>query len=244
MVINLIGHRGDASRYTENTIGAFLSAKKCNLYGIELDIQITRDRKIVVYHDSSAERLLRLKGTISDYDYGEIENITIGKNGERVPLLENVLDIQDNVKLFIELKTRDEDGFRINEGLEKELNRLLQKRDISELILISFDVVAIREMKEMNINYKTGLDIAPEMKIMLDSMLKSRVPSFINFILPDYKLLFEEKYLNFTKTFQNVIPWSIKNINEIKKLRELEIDTFICDNPCSISRDLAKSKIL
>ena len=51
----VIGHRGAPSRAHENTIESFKIALECNVAGLELDIQFTKDNQLVVYHNYSIE---------------------------------------------------------------------------------------------------------------------------------------------------------------------------------------------
>ena len=53
----IIAHRGDVSKAPENTIPAFLSAHGRGADGIELDVRLTRDGQLVVYHDRSLRRI-------------------------------------------------------------------------------------------------------------------------------------------------------------------------------------------
>ena len=145
------------------------------------------------------------------------------------------------MKIFIELKTRDEFGNRINEGLETALHNTLQNFSKENLILISFDVVAIREMKEMNLNYRTGLDIGEETRIMLDSMLKSKVPGFIDCILPQFSLLSYPEYSELNRLGKKIIPWTINDKKELNVLRTMNIDTFLSDRGCDLLREIEEN---
>ena len=235
MGFNIIGHRGVPQLFPENSIKSFMEARRCGLYGIELDIQITGDNRVVVFHDSSTQRILGMDGQISDFSYSEIKKKKIFGGDQEIPLLDDVLKKFPEMKIFIEMKTRDERGDRINEGLEIATHNVLQNFGKQNIVLISFDVVAIREMKEMNISYKTGLDIAEETKIMVDSMLKSRVPGFIDYIMPEFSILKMDKYSSISKLGRKIIPWIINERSELDLLKKLNIDTFLTDRGCEFS---------
>ncbi len=219
----------------------FSRQKNCGLFGIELDVQITRDSRIVVFHDSTLKRVTGAEGSVSDYSFSELSRLDLMGSDQKIPLLSDVLKKFQDMKIFIELKTRDEFGNRINEGLEAVLHNTLQNFSKENLILISFDVVAIREMKEMNLNYRTGLDVAEETRIMLDSMLKSKVPGFIDCILPQFSLLNYPEYSGLNKLGKKIIPWTINDKNELNVLRTMEIDTFLSDRGCDILREIEEN---
>lgn len=238
MGFNIIGHRGDHVSAPENSMESFQYAKECGLFGIELDIQLTNDNKIIVFHDSSLKRATKVEGSVNDYSYSELTRFNLFKSNQKIPLLEDVLKKFPDLTIFIELKTRNEDGYRINEGLECALHNVLQNYSKKNLVLISFDVVAIREMKEMNINYATGLDVAEETKIMLDSMLKSKVPGFIDYIMPEFSLLDKKEYSRINSLGKKIIPWTINKKSQLKKLIELNIDTFLSDRGCELMKEV------
>ncbi|MCL6014823.1 MAG: hypothetical protein M1323_04250 [Candidatus Thermoplasmatota archaeon] len=241
MDFNIVGHRGVPVSHPENSMESFQQAKNCGLFGIELDVQITRDSRIVVFHDSTLKRVTGAEGSVSDYSFSELSRLDLMGSDQKIPLLSDVLKKFQDMKIFIELKTRDEFGNRINEGLEAVLHNTLQNFSKENLILISFDVVAIREMKEMNLNYRTGLDVAEETRIMLDSMLKSKVPGFIDCILPQFSLLNYPEYSGLNKLGKKIIPWTINDKNELNVLRTMEIDTFLSDRGCDILREIEEN---
>lgn len=71
-------HRG-ASIYTlENTMSAFRKALELRATGIELDLQKTKDRKIVIFHDITIDKKSNNKGKISDYTYNELKEMNFG----------------------------------------------------------------------------------------------------------------------------------------------------------------------
>lgn len=100
-------HRGlhDAQNLIpENSMSAFKEAVKHKL-AIELDIHLTRDRKIVVFHDELLMRMCQVSGTVEDSTYEELQKLRLLNTDERIPLFTEVLDYVDGrVPLLIELK--------------------------------------------------------------------------------------------------------------------------------------------
>ena len=92
-----IAHRGIHEKYLENTIPAFKEAIKRG-YAIELDIQFTKDKQIIVFHDENLKRIYGVNKYISFLNYSDLKNYSI-------PLLKEVLDlVQGEVTLLIEIK--------------------------------------------------------------------------------------------------------------------------------------------
>lgn len=98
-------HRGlhDAS-VPENSLAAFRRAMEKG-YGIELDVHLTKDGRIAVHHDGSILRICGAEREIRASTLEELRQYPLGKTAERIPALEEVLDlIQGRVPLLIELK--------------------------------------------------------------------------------------------------------------------------------------------
>ncbi len=93
----------------ENSMAAFRLAVKEG-YGIELDIHLTRDGKVVVFHDDTLDRICGKKGKIEDMDWEELKQCYLSGTSERIPLFSEVLTyINGRVPLLIEVKQPTKD---------------------------------------------------------------------------------------------------------------------------------------
>lgn len=101
-------HRGlfDAD-ISENTMPAFMAASRAG-YGIELDIQLSADGEVVVFHDDTLERLCGRPEKVSDLTAAELSWVGITGSCDRIPLFEDVLArVDKDTPLLIELKGYD-----------------------------------------------------------------------------------------------------------------------------------------
>lgn len=100
-------HRGlhdNDSDTPENSIPAFQKAINAG-YGIELDVQLTKDRVPVVFHDDTLKRVCGVNGSAKDYTYQELQQFHLFNTKETIPKLEDVLNlVNGQVPLIIELK--------------------------------------------------------------------------------------------------------------------------------------------
>ena len=88
----------------ENSLPAFQRAVE-NGYGAELDVQRTKDGRIVVFHDDSMQRACGVNGAIRDFTYEELQVFPLFETEERIPLFSDVLKIFDGKQpLIVELK--------------------------------------------------------------------------------------------------------------------------------------------
>lgn len=85
-----VGHRGAAGHAPENTIAAIRSGISLGVDFVELDVQRTRDGRLVVMHDKLVDRTTDGTGLVSEMIWAELQSLDAG-NGERVPCLEETL---------------------------------------------------------------------------------------------------------------------------------------------------------
>ena len=93
----LYAHRGlhdNATEAPENSMAAFRKAVDAG-FGIELDIQLTKDRIPVVFHDFTLKRVCGGEGKISDYTYEELQQFHLCDSVEKIPKFEDVLKMVD-----------------------------------------------------------------------------------------------------------------------------------------------------
>ena len=100
-------HRGLHDNETpapENSMAAFRKAVDAG-YGIELDVQVTKDKIPVVFHDFTLQRVCGQEGKVCDYTYEELQKFHLCRSVETIPLFEDVLKLVDGkVPLIEELK--------------------------------------------------------------------------------------------------------------------------------------------
>ena len=70
--MKVYAHRGYSGRYPENTMLAFKKAEETGCYGIELDVQLTKDGEVVIIHDERVDRTTDGTGWVRDYTLAEL----------------------------------------------------------------------------------------------------------------------------------------------------------------------------
>jgi len=118
-------HRGLFNNQTdapENSLNAIRKAVEAG-YGIEFDIQLTKDDIPVIFHDASLKRMCGVDGKIWDYTLEELQKMKLADSNETIPTLEQVLEVVDGkVPLIIEYKMD-----RVNTKVCKLGNDILEK---------------------------------------------------------------------------------------------------------------------
>jgi len=154
----IYAHRGASAYAPENTMAAFVKAVELGSGGIELDVHMTKDGHIVVVHDEAIDRTSDGSGKIKDLNFSELLRFDFGRwfsdefVGERVPSLEQVLELLSgwNGFLNIEIKSNDND---IESSVISLIN-MYRMRD--KVIVSSFNHYVIVNIKKLDEGIKTG----------------------------------------------------------------------------------------
>lgn len=103
----LYAHRGlhdNATDAPENSMNAFRKAVEAG-YGIELDIQLTKDKIPVVFHDFTLKRVCGAEGKVEDYTYEELQQFHLCNSDQTIPKFTDFLAMVDGkVPLIVEFK--------------------------------------------------------------------------------------------------------------------------------------------
>ncbi|MBO1579058.1 glycerophosphodiester phosphodiesterase [Bacillus sp. XF8] len=137
----IFAHRGAAGTYPENTMISFEAAESFQADGIELDVQFTKDGKVVVIHDETVNRTTNGKGAVRNYLYEDLRKLDAShKFSEkvgfcRIPLLEEVLEWLQSNRLLLNIEFKNNKiPYR---GLEEEVITLVRKFGLEERVIFS-----------------------------------------------------------------------------------------------------------
>ena len=182
----LIAHRGlFGDGAPENTIAAFERAARRG-YGIELDVQLTSDGRLVVFHDSTLSRMFGVDKRLSELTYDELKEYTFPGTGEKIPLFKEVLrTVGGKVPMIIEVKSYGDCGKTC-----RILNSCIKDYD-GDLCVESFDPRALGWFRKNNPKivrgqlsqdyFRSGAQLPFWQKLAMTSLLADFIgrPSFI-----------------------------------------------------------------
>lgn len=156
-------HRGCSRMYPENTLLAFEQAAEIQgLTGVELDIQLTRDGRMVVCHDERVDRTTDGTGEVRSFSLEEVKKLQIDAGGgryERIPTIEEVLDLlgprlKGGLKLNIELKN----SVFPYEGMEKQIVELVHDRGLADSVVYSsFSALSLERLHGIDPEAELGI---------------------------------------------------------------------------------------
>ena len=158
----ILGHRGYKAKYVENTRESFLKALEAGADGIELDVHLTKDGQVVVFHDFEMSRMTKEKGFIFEYSLEELRALKL-KNHHTIPTLEEVVDDivkfkKNNSISKVYLNVEFKAGSQMYENIEaKVMNICYSKLSCEEVIFSSFDHHCLLNIKILDKNAKIGV---------------------------------------------------------------------------------------
>ena len=144
-------HRGARRLAPENTLAAFSAAIDSGALGIELDVHLSADGRVVVIHDDLLDRTTDGQGPVSEVSYDDLRKLDAGSwwsaefSGERLPLLEEVFELaQSQTVLHVELKGQAVDT------LAAEVVNLARRFSASQRVLaMSFNLEAVLAVRRL-----------------------------------------------------------------------------------------------
>lgn len=157
-------NRGCCTLYPENTLEAFRAAAELDgITGIELDIQLTSDGEMVVFHDENLRRVTHIDRNVRGCTLAEIKNIAIPANDGKycsIPTLEEVLVMMKpycesrGILINIELKT----SVIRYDGIESKAYEIVRKYGMEQYIVwSSFLAESVDIMKKIDRDAKTAV---------------------------------------------------------------------------------------
>ena len=158
-ITEVTAHRGASSSYPENTMSAFRGAKEQDADWIELDVQQTKDQKIVVLHDTNLKRTTGVNKNTWEMTYDEIRKLDAGIffskefKSEKIPSLEEVIDYakENGIRLNIELKPTGKEV-----DFEKSVVDIIREKDFLNNCVVTSQVYdVLKKVKQYDIDVET-----------------------------------------------------------------------------------------
>ena len=231
----LIAHRGAKNRAPENTLAAINEAAKCGAGWVELDVQLTKDNIPVVIHDRTLERTTSGSGKVKSIDSKSLTSLDAGRwfdakyKGEKVPLLLDALDLCQKLNLGVNLEIKTYETSIHNTVLRTLAVVDKFGRDFEEKLLFSsFDTRVLSIIRNLARTSPRGLlvdNFQSDLAADLSECDCFSIHPAISFLKNQTTI---DKVLSFNVP---IIPYTVNDTNTAKRLAELNINTFITDEP-------------
>ena len=219
-----IGHRGARGYEPENTLVSFQKAIDLQVDGIELDVHLSLDGELMVIHDETIDRTTNGKGEVNQFNRAELQNFKIEGNN-KIPTLEQVFDLV-NRRCFINIELKSFDAAEKTVSL---IEKYIQNKnwEYSDFIVSSFDWNALQDVNFRN--YKIPIGVLTEAD--LDEALAFAKFIQAKSINPDFQLLNKENTARLQENGFEVLPWTINEPADIKRIQSFNVNGIITDFP-------------
>ncbi|MFG2087549.1 MULTISPECIES: glycerophosphodiester phosphodiesterase [unclassified Spirillospora] len=252
--ITNVAHRGASAYAPENTLAGVRLAKAQRADVFEIDVQESKDHKLVLMHDTTLARTTNVEKVypdrspwkVSDFTLAEIKKLDAGSwfakkyKGERVPTLAQVLRTMrgQGLGMLLEIKSP-----ALYPGIEKRIAASLKRspswlrRDASErrLAVQSFDWESVRRFHSLMPRVPTGLLGTPEVKDL------RKLASYADQINPTFGDLTASYVRKVHAARMDVLTWTVDDRGQMRKAVELGVDGIITNRPDVLRRVLRES---
>jgi len=230
----LIGHRGYPALCPENTLASFEGAMQAGCDMIELDVTLTKDRKVVVIHDDTLDRTTTGKGPVRGHALAEIKTLDAGSwfdarfASERVPELWEVMELTaERCMLNIEIKESAFEADYPADAVEHQVVKLVRTSGAMDRVIISsFDKRILQRIAAM--------DAPPAVAYISDHGADKRVLEMLLAMKafswhPRFTVLTRGQVDMLHAAGLKVFPWTINTRAEAEKVLALGVDGLICN---------------
>nr|MBE6544484.1 glycerophosphodiester phosphodiesterase [Oscillospiraceae bacterium] len=230
----LYAHRGlHNEEKAENSISAFKAAVDAG-YGIELDIRLSKDGKMVVFHDDTLDRVCGREGKVIDFTAEELATFKLNGTNDGVPLFSEVLALVDGkVPLLVEIKENPGDS-----AVSKAACEMLKEYK-GDFIVESFNPLSLKTVKENMPEITRGL-----LSQRYYEYEKYRKPLYfalqallLNFLCRPAFIAYDHRHakafgLRFIRGFFDVptLAWTVRSAEEEAIARKNGFDGIIFEN--------------
>jgi glycerophosphoryl diester phosphodiesterase len=218
-----IGHRGASGYEPENTLRSFSRALTMNIDAIELDVHLTKDKKLVVIHDNSVKRTTNGKGWVRNLTLKELKKLDAGLD-EKIPTLKEVFDLV-NKKVFINIELK-------GKGTAKPVARLIEQYTkkgwwYNHFVISSFNFKELEDFYKINKKVRIGVLFERNPNDFFKKAALINAYS-INFPMP----LVTKKYVEKAhKQSLKLLVWTVNTKKDITRMKKLKVDGIFTNFP-------------
>ena len=214
----IMGHRGAAALEPENTLLSIRKAMEIGVDAVEIDVHLSKDKELVVIHDSTLDRTTNGTGPVNNYTLSELKRYDAGK-GEAIPTLQEVMELTDKkIRLVIELKEKDTERIVVEQIKKNKLE--------DNVYVISFWHRLVKKVKEMDRGIKTGVLL---IGCPVDTSIADQVSA--DALVMKYTFVDAEFVELSHKNGLKVFIWNIDDPNLVKPFADMGVDGIGSNNP-------------
>jgi len=236
----LIGHRGLPQQAQENSATTFKKAVALSIPMVEIDVRLTKDKKLVVIHNSDIKSVSNSKGKVHEHTYKYLSQFNYGysfneEHYEKLLLLEEALSILlPEVQVMVELKQHK----KTYKDMAVELVKVLEQFEqfSSQIVVCSFCLPLLLKIQNLNKSLSLGFIFRNKPKKSLNLALQHGFHS----IHPHHRIM-KKNFVDIIHSYgMKVYIWTINSFKSAQKWKEMKVDGIITDMPEKIREILHK----
>lgn len=229
----IIAHRGDVTNAPENTISAFKKAQELGADGIELDVRLTKDEKLVVFHDRRLERTSNGAGPVNHSNQDEILRLDAGSwyspefMDEHPPTLDEVFeslpsDFLINVELKVIMK-----GIKLIAHRVADVVRRHNRWDST--LMASFNPISLWELRKIEPRITRGYIWSRRHPFPIRSRCFSPLVQ-ADWYDPANDSYNPKLHRKFHSRGGRVLAWDLDFNRDVEKMAAVGLDGFVTDS--------------
>jgi len=223
--VEITSHRGNTINSPENTLAAIEEAINNGADFAEIDVQETKDLKLILLHDKSFKRTTGIDKSPWELTINEIKELDAGSwfgneyIGEKIPTLKEVIDCsKGKINLNIEIKTD-----KHNKNVAREIIKIIKENGIIDsCVVTSLDYTVLEKIEKYEPKIKTGYI----MYIAIGDLSKLN----IDFYSVEEALINKKFIVDAHNDDREVHVWTINTIESMKNILQFDVDNIITDN--------------
>jgi glycerophosphoryl diester phosphodiesterase len=233
----VLGHRGARELAPENTLRAFELALGEGADGVELDVRLDRDERVIVLHDAELGRVSNGAETRAAEDLGvsELGRLDLG-GGERVPLLVEVLRFcrERSARVNVELKRDVRRASMLLRGVERAVKDSGAPPEL--VIFSSFRPGFVAGMARRLPAFPRAWLVHQKQRVVRNAPFFRLLGS--DGVHPEWPLVTASSLARWKRGASVVNTWTVNDAAEALRLAELGVDAIISDRPGAILKAL------
>ena len=230
-MIKVVGHRGAAAYAPENTISSFKKAVDMGVDEIEFDVQLTKDKVPIVFHDEFVDRVTNGRGYVADMPLKKIQKLKV-ENKEKIPTLEETLEFFTNFSQNLQIELKGPNTERKTLNLVKKFN-LLKK-----VTFCSFWHERVKKIKELEPKAKCGVIVSDRPIKPLQVVRHAKADNLhirVPFVTKDLVQLLH-------KNKKKVFAWNADKEKDVANMIKYNVDFIGSNKPDLVIKTLKKLK--
>jgi len=241
----IIGHKGAAGYAPENTLSSLQVALDMGVDMIEIDVHMTKDGEVVVFHDEEVSRTTNGKGKIHEMTLAEVKELDAGSwfspdfAGEKIPTLREAIElVHGKADILIDIKSK---GHEFYENFPEKIVDIIDEREDNKewCIVQSYDQEYLEHAYARDSTIKMKKLMMGEDESMLFSfylnsksfMTNRNKHHFFETINPHYTTLSQRRIFRLHARGYNVHTYVVNEPVDMIKMLNMAVDGIITDFP-------------